>query len=107
MSFLGSGVKPQARHTPNYTGIQIQTSVYGKAIGLVYGATRISPNLIWYGDFQKLAGGGSSTKGGKGGGGGGKGGKGGSSSPNYQAAVMLALCEGPIHGIGQAWAIKR
>jgi Putative phage tail protein len=112
MSFLtGGGKKVQSAQAPAVSGLQLQSSAFGKAIPLVYGAMRIAPNLIWYGDFQQIAGGGSSSQGGKGGGGGGGkggGGKGGggATQPNFQTAVALAVCEGPIAGYGQAWADK-
>jgi hypothetical protein len=105
---MGGSSGSQARQAPSFSGLAIQTSAQGKAIPIVYGTTRVSPNLIWYGDFVAIpqssnpAG---SGKGGVGGGGGGKGG-GGSVSYIYQTAVALALCEGPIQGIGAAWADK-
>src|SRR5260221_3636310 len=94
MSF-GGGDK-QASQTPQVSGIQIQSSIYGKVVPLVYGSMRLAPNLIWYGDFIQTGGGGTGGKGGgKGGGGGGKG-RGGSAQPQYQAAEALALCEEPV-----------
>jgi hypothetical protein len=52
--------------------LQFQTSQHGGVIPLVYGTTRVSPNLIEYDDFQATS---SSRQGGAGkGGGGGKGG---------------------------------
>jgi hypothetical protein len=104
MSF-GGGDK-QASQTPQISGIQIQSSVYGKVIPLVYGTARLAPNLIWYGDFVQTGGGGTGGKGGGKGGGGGKSGGSSSGQPQYQAAVALALCEGPITGVGQVWADK-
>src|SRR5258708_1770573 len=102
---LGGGDK-EASQTPQVSGIQIQSSIYGKVVLLVYGGMRLAPNLIWYGDFVRPGGGGAGGRGGgKGGGGGGKGG-GGSAQPQYQAAVALALCEGPVTGVGQVWADK-
>ncbi len=113
MSFLtGGGRRVQSAQAPAVSGLQLQSSAFGKAIPLVYGAMRIAPNLIWYGDFQQISGGGSSSQGGKGGGGGGGGkggggkGGGGTDQPSFQTAVALALCEGPIAGFGQAWADK-
>jgi hypothetical protein len=94
--------KTQANNQVAVSGLQIQSSVYGKVIPIVYGTTRISPNLIWYGDFVATAhqsgGGGGGGKGGPGGGGGGKGG-GGSTTYTYSTAVALGLCEGPIQDI--------
>src|SRR5260221_13523746 len=104
MSF-GGGDK-QASQTPQVSGIQIQSSVYGKVVPVVYGSMRLAPNLIWYGDFIQTGGGGTGGKGGgKGGGGGGKGG-GGRAQPQYQGAGGLALWEGPVTGGGQAWGDK-
>ncbi|HEY3919461.1 MAG TPA: phage tail protein [Stellaceae bacterium] len=107
-SVFGSSSKAQAQQQPAISGLQIQTSAYGKVIPLVYGTTRIAPNLIWYGDFLATPhSSGSSGGGGKGGvtgGGGGKGGGSSSTTYTYSAAVALGLCEGPIAGIGAVWA---
>jgi Putative phage tail protein len=108
-AIFGGGTKTQAQQQPAVAGLQIQTSAYGKVIPVVYGTTRLAPNLIWYGDFQAIAHQSNpSVGGGKGGsgGGGGKGGGGGPVSYTYQASVALGLCEGPIGGIGAAWASK-
>ena len=104
MSFLVGSVKSQASQQSAVSGLQLQSSAYGKALALVYGTTRIAPNLIWYGDFvstqQNAAGGG------KGGAvGGGSAGKGGSNTGayKYQTAVALGICEGAINGIGAVY----
>src|SRR6185312_15404860 len=105
-SIFGSSSKPQAQQQPALSGLKIQTSTYAKVIPLVYGTTRIAPNLIWYGDFvatphNEGGGGGGGGKGGVVGGGGGKGGGGGGTTTyTYSAAVALGLCEGPIAGVG-------
>jgi hypothetical protein len=86
--------------TPDYTGLQIQTAVNTLPIPIAWGMSRLAPNVVWYNNFQTIPGSG----GGKGSGG--KGGlfSGGSSvSYTYSAAVMLALCEGPVAGINQVW----
>ena len=78
-----------------YTGIQVSTSMQGQPIPLVYGMTRGTMNLVWYGDFTATGTGNSSAKGG-----------GGSSQPssyNYTTAFAAALCEGPITGFAQIW----
>jgi hypothetical protein len=83
--------------TPDYTGLQIQTAVNALAIPIVWGESKLAPNVVWYNNFQSHAQGG----------GGGKGGifsSGGSSSGyTYTAAVIMALAEGPIAGINQIW----
>jgi hypothetical protein len=106
MSFFAP--KTQATQQAAVSGLQLQSSAYGVAIPIVYGTTRVAPNLIWYGDFDAIAqqsSAGSGGKGGVGGGGGGKGG-GGSTSYTYQTAVALGLCEGPITGIGNVYVDK-
>jgi hypothetical protein len=49
------GGKQQAKQTPAVTGLQIQTSAYGKVLPVVYGQTRIAPFMIWYANFQQRA----------------------------------------------------
>jgi Putative phage tail protein len=87
---------------PDYTGLQLQTSVSTLPIPIVWGQTKIAANVVWYQNFQAHAGDG----GGKGGGAkGGMFGGGGaaSNSYTYTADLILALCEGPITGIGIIW----
>ena len=78
--------------------LQFQTSQHGGVIPLVYGTTRVSPNLIEYGDFKATP---ASRQGAKGKGGGG--GKGGGQQYNYSASVIIGVCQGPIAGIGAVW----
>src|SRR6266446_6319775 len=78
--------------------LQFQTSQHGGVIPLVYGTTRVSPNLIEYNDFQATP---SSRQGGAGKGGGG--GKGGGQQYKYSASVIMGLCQGPIAGVGTVW----
>jgi len=78
---------------PDYTGLQLQTSASTLPIPIVWGQTKIAPNVVFYSNFQAQ---GVHT------------GKGGLfSSPttgyNYSADVILALCEGPISSIGYVW----
>lgn len=88
MSFLGGG--SNAAKPPEYTQVQLQTSSEGLCIPVVYGVNRIAPNVMWIDNFKKH------TKGKKGGG---KGGGKGAGGTTYSAAVMLAICEGPIFSI--------
>lgn len=85
--------------------LRVQTSAYGYAVPIVHGKTRITANLIWYGDFVAIP----HTTTQSSGGGGGKGG-GGTSYSNttytYQTGAAMALCEGPISSIGTVWASK-
>ena len=90
---LGGGSAANAYVTTKYTGIQLQTSARGLPLPVGWGLNRWSVNLIWYNDFK------ATPVDGKGGKGGGKG----SNTYSYTAAVMLALGEGPIDGIGKVW----
>jgi hypothetical protein len=78
--------------------LQFQTSQQAGVIPLVYGTTRVSPNLIEYDDFQATP---SSRQGGVGKGGGG--GKGGGQQYKYSVSVVMGVCQGPIAGIGTVW----
>lgn len=99
MSGLFGGGGSVAQIAPRITGMQMQTSVYGRAIPICFGTRRLSANLGWYGDFKAVAH--SQSTGGKGGGGGGS-----VTSYTYQAAVDFMLCEGPIVGISRVWRDK-
>ena len=55
MGFLFGSGKTQGTTQPAMSGVQIQTSVYGKCVPVVYGTNRIAPNIIWYGDFSATA----------------------------------------------------
>lgn len=85
------------------SGLQLQSSTYGSPIPLVYGTTRIAPNLMWYGNFTPIP---VSSGGGGKGGISGSGGKGGTTTYNYQVAVQLGLCEGPIEDVLAVYANK-
>ena len=107
MSFLSGlmgGGKSASTQQTAAVGLQVQTSVQGKPIPLLYGMTRVAPNLIWYGNFTATQQ--SSSVGGKGGltGSGGKGG--GSGSYVYSASLEMALCEGQIGAIWNVYADK-
>ena len=78
--------------------LQFQTSQQGGVIPLLYGTTRLSPNLIDYDDFKATP---ASGQGGVGKGGGG--GKGGAQQYKYSASVIMGVCQGAIAGIGTVW----
>jgi len=105
---FGGGSAPSTSTTANrVSAMQIQTSNYGKALQIVYGTTRVSPNLIYYTDFQAIP---HTTTTSSGGGGGKGGGGGGSTSSNttftYKASVIMALGEGQTNNIGTIWRSK-
>lgn len=96
MDFLFGSKKATASATVD-TKLRIQTAVAGKPIPVGCGQDRFAANIIWYGDFTAT----SQSVGGKGGVVGG--GKGGGQQTNYTAAVLFALCEGPIASVVQGW----
>src|SRR5579885_1150419 len=89
---FGSSVK---NVTPDYTGLQTQTAVNTLPVPILWGMTKIAPNVIWYNNFQQHQGPGGTVKscwfatG--------------SHTVNYTADVIMALCEGPISSINTIW----
>ncbi|VTY10204.1 Putative phage tail protein [Neisseria subflava] len=82
--------------------LQVQQSSQGLTLPVVYGRARVAGNLIWYGDFTTIETKTTTRQGGKGGGSV----KQEDISYTYEAAVMMALCEGEIKGIGRIWRDK-
>ena len=87
--------KSSAQTTPDYAGLQLQTAVNTLPVPIVWGMSKIAPNVIWYSNFQ--------TKNGRSG----SHGKGfahtASAEVTYSADLILALSEGPIEGINRIW----
>ncbi len=78
--------------------LAVTTSTEGAVIPRVWGRMRLGGNIIWATDFTEHVS--TSTSGG---------GKGGgpkvtTTSYSYTASFAVALCEGPISGIGRVWA---
>jgi hypothetical protein len=88
---------------PRLGAMRVQQSSYGVTLPVVYGRTRVTGNLIWYGDFVAIAHTTTQQSGGKGGGGDVTQE---STTYTYEAAVMMALCEGPVGGVVSAWRGK-
>ncbi len=92
---------PKPAVTPHYNSLQISTVGRGKGVPLLYGTNKLSGDLIWTRDFyyyayQNRSGG---ASGGKGFGAGSGGSASGSTTIYYFAALLYAICEGPISGI--------
>lgn len=88
---------------PVVASLRVQSSVYGATVPLVYGRARMSGNLVWYGGFKAIPHTSVQSSGGKGGGG--------VTTTDtkftYQAAVIMALGEGPINNILSGWRGKQ
>jgi hypothetical protein len=85
--------------------LRIQNSSQGLPIPIVFGLTRLTPNLIWYGDFTAIPHTDSQESGGKGGGGTTVT----TTSYTYTTGVAMALCEGPSTSntpVARAWSGK-
>ena len=81
MSALVGGGATNTKNVIKYSSLQVSTSQLDIPVTLFWGQRRISPNCIWYNDFQSHK-----ANAGKGGGKG--------NEYTYSAAVMLALGEG-------------
>ncbi len=79
--------------------LRITSSTEGAVIPRLYGRMRIGGNIIWATDFREET---KTTS--QGGGKGGGGGKVTTTEYLYFASFAVALCEGPITGIGRVWA---
>lgn len=84
---------------PAAGNLRVQSSIYGSAMPLIYGRTRVSGNLLWYGGFVAIPH--TQSSGGKGGGGVS------STTYTYQAAVMMALGEGALNNVLSGWKGKK
>lgn len=100
MGFLFHRGKNTTSRADMIADFQINTASYGEVVPEILGTTRVSGNIIDYDDFtaheHK-----STTKAGKGGGA-----KHTNITYTYSVAAAIALCEGPIAGIGKVWKDK-
>ena len=95
VSSLAPGQRIEGQRLEN---LQFTTSTEGAVIPLIFGRMRIGGNIIWATDFTETVN--TTTQGG---------GKGGGPKVTttaylYSASFAVALCEGPISGIGRIWA---
>ena len=95
--FGGHNTTIRENKISNFT---VSTAEYGATVPEILGTTRISPNVIYYDDFTAHEHR-SSQKSGKGGGS-----RTTTIAYTYTVAVILALCEGQISGIGKMWKDK-
>ncbi|EXL08893.1 baseplate multidomain protein megatron [Aquamicrobium defluvii] len=99
-SWIVSSLAPTQRiEGPRLDSLRITSSTEGAVIPRLYGRMRIGGNIIWATDFREET---KTTT--QGGGKGGGGGKVKTTEYLYYASFAVALCEGPITGIGRIWA---
>lgn len=81
---------------PRLDDLRVQASEYGRPIPIVYGTVALQGNVIWAADIKEVR---SETE---------QGGKGGPSQTTVNYAYFgnfaIALCDGPIEGVGRIWA---
>lgn len=84
---------------PRLDDLRLQTSTFGANIPKIYGTVRTDCNVIWGTNYVEHV---TTEKqgGGKGGGGGGVT----TTSYTYSVSFAVGICQGPISGIGRAWA---
>lgn len=87
---------------PKIGALSIQSSAFGLPVPLFWGKSRLSGNMIWYGDFTPIAHTTTQSSGGKGGGGV----ETRNTSYTYTAAFILGLSEGVISSIERVWSNK-
>lgn len=100
MGFLFHRGKNTTSRADMIADFQINTASYGEVVPEILGTTRVSGNIIDYEDFTAHEHR-TSTRTGKGGGS-----KHTDISYTYTVAAAIALCEGPIAGIGKVWKDK-
>ena len=88
---------------PRLGNLRVQTSMYGLCVPMLWGQTRVTGNLIWFGNFQAIAQTTTTEQGGKGGGGVTQV----ETKYSYKAAAILALGMGTVLGVASAWKDKR
>ena len=99
-SWIVSSLAPAQRiEGARLDGLRITSSTEGAVIPRLFGRMRIGGNIIWATDFREET---KTTT--QGGGKGGGGGKVKTTEYLYYASFAVALCEGPITGIGRIWA---
>ena len=85
---------PARQVGPRLTGLQLQSTAEGSPMAAVFGRARIAGQVIWTARFKEARAEQSS--------GGGKGGPK-TVSYSYSLSFAVAVCEGPIDGVGRVW----
>ncbi|MCC1492719.1 glycoside hydrolase/phage tail family protein [Cognatishimia sp. F0-27] len=101
-SWIVSSLAPTQRiEGPRLDTLRITSSTEGAVIPRVFGRMRLGGQVIWATDFREET---KTTSQGGGGKGGGGGGKVKTTEYLYFASFAVAVCEGPITGLGRIWA---
>ncbi|WP_193603524.1 phage tail protein [Pseudomonas fluorescens] len=99
---MGGSSSTISNSATRINALQIQSSASGKPIAWIAGRNRISPNLIYYSDFEAVAKTTTKKSGGKGGGGATQK----DTTYTYYAAIILAVGRGPLGAIHRVFRDK-
>ncbi|WP_430431804.1 baseplate multidomain protein megatron [Oceanicaulis sp.] len=92
---LIDGLFASDQQGPRLDAVSVQTSTEGAFVPIVYGRMRLAGQVVWLGPVTETA----RTRSAGGG-------KGGPEITEYEyaASFAVALCEGPVSGVGRIWA---
>ena len=90
---LAAGLEPARQKGPRLSALALQGTAEGAPMACVFGRARVTGQVIWAARFLE----GRKTS---------SGGKGGPRTVEYDYSLSfaVALCEGPIDGVGRVWA---
>lgn len=91
-----AGLAPARQRGPRLEGLKVQSSAEGAPMACVFGRARVTGQVIWAARFLEKK----HTQ---------SAGKGGARTVDYAYSLSfaVALCEGPIDGVGRVWADGR
>ena len=101
-ALFGSAGRGRAVSGPRLSDLQITASTEGAAVPRLFGRARLGGQVIWATDLEEESG----TSGGGGGSKGAPSSASGATRTDYRyfANFAVAICEGPVAGIGRVWA---
>ena len=89
---LVAGLSPARQVGPRLEGLKLQSSAEGAPMACVFGRARVTGQVIWAARFLERKEKRSAGKAGK------------TVDYAYSLSFAVALCEGPIDGVGRIWA---
>jgi hypothetical protein len=88
-----AGLEPARQRGPRLEGLKVQSSADGAPMAAVFGRARVTGQVIWAARFLERRNEQSAGKGGPR-----------TVEHAYSLSFAVALCEGPIDGVGRVWA---
>ncbi len=89
-----NALRPARQVGPRIDGVRVTSTAEGAALPAVFGRARVAGQVIWAARFREME-----VRGRTGGKGGQR-----TVSHAYSLSFAVALCEGPIDGVGRVWA---